>query len=253
MLITLENRKKTDMNLILKTLQREPKSFTEILRATRLPRKTLNLRLKELIKSGAIIKDGGYHLNGDKESGIWRMKNMKRSRFVKENLHGKSGVIILASLLCFLTLPLFSMPLVSSKGNSFTVDVNISDAVDVFAWEVYVDFDPNVLYVIDVTAGDFLSSNTFVMNSTNARYSQDEELQFEGDCILCFNNRGEYGSVHIASTKLGILPGASGEGTLVTITFGIRKYTGALNPYIELSRLLKSDLSYAEGELSLEK
>jgi hypothetical protein len=62
--INLENRKGVDFSTILNALQRSPKTFTDLLHLTGLPRKTLSLRLKSLCDSGAIVKDGGYRLNG---------------------------------------------------------------------------------------------------------------------------------------------------------------------------------------------
>lgn len=61
--INLENRKGVDFEKIMYALDKSPKTFTELLTITNLPRKTLSIRLKELCTSGSIIKDGGYHLN----------------------------------------------------------------------------------------------------------------------------------------------------------------------------------------------
>jgi PKD repeat protein len=61
--INLENRREVDFEKIMYALDKSPKTFTELLAITSLPRKTLSIRLKELCSSGSIIKDGGYHLN----------------------------------------------------------------------------------------------------------------------------------------------------------------------------------------------
>jgi PKD repeat protein len=61
--INLENRKEVDFEKIMHALSKSPKTFTELLAITSLPRKTLSLRLKDLCSSGSIVKDGGYHLN----------------------------------------------------------------------------------------------------------------------------------------------------------------------------------------------
>ncbi len=61
--INLENRKEVDFKKIMYALNKSPKTFTELLAITNLPRKTLSLRLKDLCSSGSIVKDGGYHLN----------------------------------------------------------------------------------------------------------------------------------------------------------------------------------------------
>jgi|GEM_PF-3592686 len=62
--INLENRKNIDYGKILNALQKNPKTFTELLKSTCLPRKTLSLRLKALRNSGIITNNGGWHLNG---------------------------------------------------------------------------------------------------------------------------------------------------------------------------------------------
>jgi PKD repeat protein len=61
--INLENRKEVDFEKIIYALNHSPKTFTELLDLTNLPRKTLSLRLKDLCTSGSIIKDGGYRLS----------------------------------------------------------------------------------------------------------------------------------------------------------------------------------------------
>jgi PKD repeat protein len=75
--IGLENRKEVDFEKIMHALGKSPRSFTELLTMTNLPRKTLSLRLKELCASGSIMKDGGYHLNPSNVSanGTIRKKN----------------------------------------------------------------------------------------------------------------------------------------------------------------------------------
>ncbi|MDH7477383.1 MAG: PKD domain-containing protein [Candidatus Bathyarchaeota archaeon] len=63
--INLENRKNVDYDRILYAIQKKPKTFTELLKLTGLPRKTLSLRLRDLCCSGIIVKDNGYRLNGN--------------------------------------------------------------------------------------------------------------------------------------------------------------------------------------------
>jgi len=62
--IDLENRRNIDIGKICQALQKGPKTFTDLLKATGLPRKTLSLRLRSLCDSGAIAKNGDYALNG---------------------------------------------------------------------------------------------------------------------------------------------------------------------------------------------
>ena len=68
--IDLENRRKIDFSLILNALRKNPKTFTDLLHLTGLPRKTLSMRLKDLCNSKVIDKYeyGRYRLNGDSGS-----------------------------------------------------------------------------------------------------------------------------------------------------------------------------------------
>ena len=61
--INLENRKETDFSLILSALRSKARSFSELLRITGLPRKTLDIRLKALCVEDAIIKNKLYYFN----------------------------------------------------------------------------------------------------------------------------------------------------------------------------------------------
>ncbi|MEM2103049.1 MAG: PKD domain-containing protein, partial [Candidatus Bathyarchaeia archaeon] len=61
--INLENRKEVDYDKILCALNKSPKTFSELLMITDLPRKTLSIRLKDLCSAGTIVKDGGYRLS----------------------------------------------------------------------------------------------------------------------------------------------------------------------------------------------
>ncbi|HVP40880.1 MAG TPA: PKD domain-containing protein [Candidatus Krumholzibacteriaceae bacterium] len=85
--INLENRKEVDFEKILHALGKSPRTFTELLTMTNLPRKTLSLRLKELRASGSIMKDGGYHLNPSIVSA--------NGTFSKRNGNGKMNPTIL--------------------------------------------------------------------------------------------------------------------------------------------------------------
>lgn len=98
MTINLENRREIDLGMILKALEKKPRSFTELLHITHLPRKTLDLRLKYLIKSGAIVKDEGYRLNGTLPF------NIRGDKMKKNLLHLRKN-ILLAFLILGIGLP----------------------------------------------------------------------------------------------------------------------------------------------------
>jgi len=76
--INLENRKQLDINLITDAVNRRGKSFTDLLHVTKLPRKTLSLRLKELCITGILTKsDGVYELSGGYEKKGGSIGNLK--------------------------------------------------------------------------------------------------------------------------------------------------------------------------------
>jgi len=237
--INLENRKNMDFYLISRDLKSGPKSFTDLLHATHLPRKTLSLRLKELLERGTIIKDNGYHLS--EASFDAPIKNqMKRGyklkakihRFIKENPNGNRDALIIGVLLAFLIAGplLFAQPLFvvhahrvhnfdlqPLSGDDFTVNIGIRDAVDLYGWQGKIRFDPNVLAILDVNAGDFLSSDAVVVNATGG--SLIKEPQSPESLIIV--DIDESGVLFISGSLLGNVPGKSGSGTLVTITFEV--------------------------------
>lgn len=258
-LINLEKRKKVDEYLILNALRKGQKTFTELMRESRIPRKTLSLRLKKLIDSGLITKDGGYRLaSSTHKHTMWRGINLKKSRFVRENMAGKSSTFILIGLIAFAMASNFTMSLASSRSNLLTFKIKISGAVDLYAWQTKVVFDPNILTVVDIEQGDFLSSKALTVNSTIINIPPPEEInKFEGDSIFVFNSRIGYGAILVGESRIGDVPGVSGDGTLATITFSIRRNTGVFYPCIESSLLFREDnqntFVSAEGVVVIEK
>jgi len=267
--INLENRKKIDIELIVRTLRSGPRTFTQILRATRLPRKTLSLRLKKLISSGTIVKDGGYSLNKSLRSGTRLRIKSKISRFIKENPDGNRDAILIAAFFVFLivgpilfatTLPVYAHSIhkfdiqPQAIEESFTIKITVSDAVDLFAWQAKLTFDPNVLVVLDVAAGGFLSLNAFIINATGPTYVVDEQLLSEGDSIQIFAMDVGAGALAIGGSKIGDVPGVNGDGTLATITFGVR--IGTQRTYdVNVEGgviLLNSHIKDAKGTLAIE-
>ena len=237
--INLETRKKMDFYLISKKLQSGPKSFTQLLHATQLPRKTLSLRLKELTERGTVIKDNGYRLSeASRDAPIkyqmrrgYRLKS-KIYRFVKENPNGNRDALIIGVFLAFLIAGplLFAHPffvvhahrvhnfdLQPLLGDDFTVSIGVRDAVDLYGWQGKIRFDPNVLVISDVTAGDFLSSKALVVNATGGFLIKEPQSP-ESLLIVAIDGSGV---LSISGSLLGDVPGKSGSGRLVTITFDI--------------------------------
>jgi len=91
---------------------------------------------------------------------------------------------------------------VGAVGQNFTINVKISNVTDLYGWEFKLGWNTTILDVVEVHEGPFLKNVadtffTFKVNST-AGY-------MIADCTL-----------------LGMVPGASGEGTLATVTFYVK-------------------------------
>jgi general secretion pathway protein D len=88
-----------------------------------------------------------------------------------------------------------------SQGATFSVDVNISGATDLYAFQLDLSFDPSVLSATGVSEGSFLPSggSTFFLPGT---------IDNVGGTIT--SN---------ADTLLGAIPGVSGSGTLIVFDF----------------------------------
>ncbi|MGQ9566079.1 MAG: PKD domain-containing protein [Candidatus Bathyarchaeales archaeon] len=84
--ISLENRKEIDYDKILCALNRSPRTFSELLTMTNLPRKTLSIRLKDLCSAGTIVKDGGYRLSASVAPDYYR--NSVQRKKVNGKMYG---------------------------------------------------------------------------------------------------------------------------------------------------------------------
>lgn len=266
--ISLEARKEMDYNLVLKSLKNGPKTFTQLLRETHLPRKTLSLRLKELAKDGTIIKGDNYRLSGTKgESALKSFRQnlelkSRISRFIKENPNGNRDAFLLGAFLAFVILSplMFYHPLIAyahrnhnfvavpSGGKEFNLKIIVQGADDLYAWQGKIKFNPDVYTLTGVMAGDFLSENTLIINSTEG-YTMSEAKQ--PGAVLVFTYDVKAGSLLIGGSLLGDTEGRSGEGILTSITFSILQPTvGYIN--IDLAGeivLLSSDMKDAKGTI----
>lgn len=90
-------------------------------------------------------------------------------------------------------------------GASFTVDVTITEAVNIYGWQVNVTFDPGVLSVASVAEGPFLKS----VNATAWPSPKMDNAK---------------GTVLVSSSLMPPYPsqGVSGSGTLANITFTVK-------------------------------
>jgi len=76
------------------------------------------------------------------------------------------------------------------------VSIEVADGVDIFAFDLFVQYDPSLLSVSQVSLGDFLGEGLFCMDQVN-----------------------DPGLVHYNCTRFGVDTGVSGSGVLLVITF----------------------------------
>ena len=117
------------------------------------------------------------------------------------------SAVVLAAVLALSAREASALPIVSIDapgavivGELFTVDVDITDAVDLYAFQLKVTFDPLRLSAVDVQEGALLSS-------------VDSTIFFPG---FIDNVAGTI--TFVADTLTGLV-GASGSGTLFSVQF----------------------------------
>ena len=248
------------MSLILNSLRSGPKTFTQLLQKTRLPRKTLSLRLKDLVNSETIVNDGRYRLNGALPSELWREMNLKRSfQFSRKNIMLTLLIFCMGILLAqAYGQHMIAPPQKLTITGTFEANLVISDATGLCAWQARVVFDPGVLVVIDVTEGSFLQGkeNSFAtIFVVNTQIVDDIFVQNDIDDPLTIINDEENGAdnVFIACSLIGNSDGISGDGILATVTFGVIGQ-GSQGLHLEDVLLLDSALSeIPEDALALEQ
>jgi len=209
MTINLENRKRIDFNLIVGAAKKQSRTFTELLHITKLSRKTLSLRLKEMCKRGTLVKDGGmYKLNGASEfenngrnfaKGFSRMFNERRMR---------TGLMLISFLIFSsvsgYVLAMFLVPSPETDqgpmiiGN-FTAALEINNIKDLYAWQVVITFNSSELEVMETTPGEFFTVEyPFFLNATDIG---EGKLLLGG--TLCGDASGKYGSGSLATIVFG--------------------------------------------------
>jgi len=248
--INLENRKEIDVDMIKDATKREPKTFTELMHITRLPRKTLSLRLKELCETGALVKEEGlYQLNGASEPGKSFYMNFKGGFSRKLDKRLRIGLMLVSLAICFsasgyvfamivqpaIVAPPAPKPVIIG---SFSMDLTVSNVQDLYAWQALVTFNGSELKVLNVAQGNFLTPLGFPY-FFNATWMGDDVLMVGG-------------------TAQADMPGESGSGKLATVVFGYYATEYKLpkiasEAYYEETFLLDSQLSQIplEGQTKL--
>jgi len=254
--INLEERRELDYKIILSSMQTGSRTFTDLLKSTGLPRKTLSLRLTTLCNSGLIVKDGGYRLNAVTNLGKWGKKMvlvdgrpllLKPSIFTRRNvllilMLLVIGIPIATNVLAMINPPPPPPPPQPSYIGTLKVDINVYNSTDLFAWQAMIKFNSSELVYIEAVEGNFLKARapygTLFLNASDIAPGK----------LLVFGT--QYGRYNVD------VPGVSGTGTLATITFGYKSETYELPKIVYESGfetfLFDSNLKYTEGMLALE-
>ncbi len=209
--VNLENRREYDFNLIIKIVKNKERSFSELLRITKLPRKTLNLRLKQLLMENKIIKNenGLYCANHNGEEGI-----------LDKEIHWPANKKLLSLLILCLCLPTISFALAMTIQpniepqplGKLVIKVGIRDLSDVYGWQIGLRFDPSKLMVINVSPGDFFE------NPMQCDNLSSKDIIDLGNTLFITKVFPD-GTLVVCQTLKGDSPSKSGSGVLAIIEF----------------------------------
>lgn len=209
--ISLENRREVDFTLIRNATNRSPRTFTELVHITKLSRKTLNSRLKELCAEGILTKEEGmYQSNGASGSGNNGGHLMKGLSRVFDDRRMRTGLMLVALLASFsvsgYVLAMMSRaptmrvePHAEPKAlGRFTMAIDINNVDDLYAWQVAFVFNWAQIKMVEAKAGDFMKAEyPLFLNSTDT---------VKGLLLLYGGLKGNVG-------------GQTGSGRLATIVF----------------------------------
>lgn len=99
----------------------------------------------------------------------------------------------------------------ANPGESFDINVNIEDVVDLYGWGIKISFNPSVLEVAYYMVGA-----AKVYNITEGPFLQagSGPTSFVAKVFLTY--------INVGCTILGAYPGVSGSGILMTVTFVVK-------------------------------
>jgi len=252
--INLETRRELDYKMILSGMQKSSKTFTDLLKITGLPRKTLSMRLTALCDSGVIVKDGGYRLNGAShvENCGGKMDLPESQALAKPSFFTRRNVLVTLMLLVIavpiaanVSAMLFTLPASPPSPapplyiGTFQMDINVEKTTDLFAWQVLIRFNSSELVFLEAVEGNFLKAHAIY------------------DTVFLFANDTYPGELLVFDTLKGMdVRGVSGTGTLATLTFGYKLETYELPQKVYdgvfETFLWNSDLKDTEGTMTLE-
>ena len=90
-----------------------------------------------------------------------------------------------------------------SVGEKFTIEVKVSDVIDLYGYEFHLRWNSTLLDCVEVNEGPFLKSG--------------------GSTFFTYKINSTEGCMVVDCTLLGDVQGVSGNGTLTTIKFYIKK------------------------------
>lgn len=111
-------------------------------------------------------------------------------------------------------------------GTNVTVRFVISNASEVFAWQLYVRWDSSVLKFVTLASGDFLNKDEEV----EIAQIPDENVDIQMSLSKVEVNMGTFrvyrlyedkSRMLIGETRVGNRPGVSGNGTLCSVVFQV--------------------------------
>ena len=188
----------------------------------------------------------------ERKTGGVRNKSGFRPTGLNDRIAGKHGGLPLPWLLCLMLLSFIVSPVAAQVPTTRlffnptplqidttisptgVVSLEVADGVDIFAFDLFVQYDPSLLRVSQVTLGDFLGEGLFCMDQVN-----------------------DPGLVHYSCTRFGVDTGVSGSGVLLTLTFEALGKGGDTPLSLEGSELydwpdaLPVDLSLENGAVNV--
>lgn len=143
-----------------------------------------------------------------------RGKRMKNARTMRSSL--LLILMLLGSLAVFsnpvprvaslpsATVKVTPSTVAATPGQNFTVSIDVSDVTDLYGWEFKLSWNAFLLEVVKIVEGSFLKTRGMTYSSYNLNNTQGYMVAY--------------------ATILGPLPGASGNGTLATMTFSVESF-----------------------------
>jgi hypothetical protein len=215
----LENRKEIDCDLIGNATEKRPRTFTELLHITKLSRKTLSLRLKEMCKNDILVRNGRlYSLNGASKFSSDGGKSTEKVFRVFRDKRMRMGLMLIVLLAfssasgyvlaTFLTNTQPQKPVIIG---SFVMTLEVGNVKDLYGWQAIVTFNSSELEVIKVVPGGFVGTKPANESITDVGFGEDiflNEMDSSNNMLL------------LTGFLVGNVPGKDGPGRLATITFG---------------------------------